>query len=116
MDAQQLGAGALVAVMHGVARDHLGDRQARSVALGLQAHEPVADSGQGREHDPVGDRDAAQLPRLGERSRWRPTRAHRVHGTNPGVDIDAVVAPWLELIRAQVPGLELFDAHTPRTA
>ncbi len=27
-------------------------------------------------------------------------------------DIDALIAPWLETMRAQVPGLELFDAHT----
>jgi predicted TIM-barrel fold metal-dependent hydrolase len=28
------------------------------------------------------------------------------------MDLDAVITPWLELLRAQVPGLELFDAHT----
>jgi uncharacterized protein len=28
------------------------------------------------------------------------------------MDLDAVIAPWLETIRGQVPGLELFDAHT----
>jgi uncharacterized protein len=28
------------------------------------------------------------------------------------VDLDAVIAPWLQTIRGQVPGLELFDAHT----
>ncbi|MDE3131787.1 MAG: amidohydrolase family protein [Acidobacteriota bacterium] len=28
------------------------------------------------------------------------------------MDIDAVIAPWLQVIRDQVPGLELFDAHT----
>ena len=28
------------------------------------------------------------------------------------MDLDAVIAPWLDLLYAQVPGLELFDAHT----
>lgn len=28
------------------------------------------------------------------------------------MDLDAVIAPWLDLIRALVPGLEFFDAHT----
>jgi predicted TIM-barrel fold metal-dependent hydrolase len=28
------------------------------------------------------------------------------------MDLDAVLAPWLQSIRDQVPGLELFDAHT----
>jgi predicted TIM-barrel fold metal-dependent hydrolase len=28
------------------------------------------------------------------------------------VDLDAVIAPWLQTIRDQVPGIELFDAHT----
>ena len=28
------------------------------------------------------------------------------------MDLDAVIAPWLDGLRAQVPGLELFDAHT----
>jgi uncharacterized protein len=28
------------------------------------------------------------------------------------MDIPAVIAPWLQVIRDQVPGLELFDAHT----
>jgi predicted TIM-barrel fold metal-dependent hydrolase len=35
-----------------------------------------------------------------------------VHGTNPDVDITSMVQPWFELTRAQVPDLELFDAHT----
>jgi hypothetical protein len=35
MDPQQLAAGALVAVVHGEARDHLRDRQPGAVALGL---------------------------------------------------------------------------------
>jgi predicted TIM-barrel fold metal-dependent hydrolase len=28
------------------------------------------------------------------------------------MDLDDVIAPWLDGLRAQVPGLELFDAHT----
>ena len=54
--------------MHRVARDHLRDRQPGAVALGLQAHEPVADPRQRRQHDAVGDRDAAERPGLGERA------------------------------------------------
>ncbi len=112
VDPQQLPAGSLISVVHGVARDHLGDGQASAIALGLQTHEPVADPGQRRQHDPVGDRQVAELPRLVERSRLSLARAHRVHGTNPGMDLDAVTAPWLRAVRDQVPGLELFDAHT----
>ena len=54
-----------VAVVDRVARDHLATREPGAVALGLQAHEPVADAGQRREHDPVGDRDPAEGPRVG---------------------------------------------------
>lgn len=28
------------------------------------------------------------------------------------MEVDALISPWLDAIRAQVPGLELFDAHT----
>lgn len=28
------------------------------------------------------------------------------------MDLDALIAPWLQTLRDQVPGLELFDAHT----
>jgi hypothetical protein len=28
------------------------------------------------------------------------------------VDLDAVISPWLQAVRDQVPGLQLFDAHT----
>lgn len=37
-----------------------------------------------------------------------------VHGTNQcvPVDITPLVAPWTEIIFDQVPGLEIFDAHT----
>ena len=72
VDPQQLAAGALVAVVHGEARDHLGDDQAGAVALGLQAHEPVADPGQRGQHDAVGDRDPAERPGVGQ-----PARGHR---------------------------------------
>jgi hypothetical protein len=68
VDHQQLVVRLLVAVVDGKAGDHLADRQARAVALGLQAHEPVADPGQRREHDPVRDRDAAQLPAVVQRT------------------------------------------------
>ena len=44
VDAQHLRARLLVAVVDPEARDHLGDREPRAVALGLQAHEPVADA------------------------------------------------------------------------
>ncbi len=72
VDPQQLGAGALVAVVHGKARDHLGHGQAGAVALGLQPHEPVADPGQWRKHDPVGDLHPTQAPRVGQRRGHRP--------------------------------------------
>ena len=62
VDPQQLVERLAVAVVDREARDHLGDREPGAVALGLQAHEPVADAGQRREHDPVGDRDAAERP------------------------------------------------------
>ena len=42
---------ALVAVLDAEARDHLGDRQPGAMALCLQAHEPVADPGERREHE-----------------------------------------------------------------
>ena len=28
------------------------------------------------------------------------------------MDTETLIAPWLQVIRDQVPGLELFDAHT----
>src|SRR5438105_14909337 len=34
------------------------------------------------------------------------------HGTNPSMDFGSLIRPWLEVVRDQVPGLELFDAHT----
>ena len=54
---------ALVAVVDGVAGDHLGDRQPGAVAAGLQADEPVADPGQRRQQDAVGDLDVADRER-----------------------------------------------------
>ena len=74
VDAEQLAAGTLILVVHRVARDHLRHHQAGAVALGLQADEPVADSGQRREHHAVGDRDAAEAPGIrkgsGHRVSW----------------------------------------------
>ena len=66
MDAQELAHGALVAVGEPEARHHLGHHEARAKALGLEAHEPVADARQRREHHAVGDLDAAQAPGIGE--------------------------------------------------
>ena len=71
VDPQQLGAGLRVAVVDGEARHHLRHREPGAVALGLQAHEPVADPGQRREHDPVGDRQAAEGPGVAERAHPR---------------------------------------------
>ncbi len=92
MDPQQLAQRALVAVVDGEARDHLRDGQAGAVALGLQAHEPVADPGQRRQHDPVGDRDAAEASscRCSERGmadfmvRIRPCPSTSPHWSRPG--------------------------------
>ena len=56
VDAQHLATRALVAVKDGMGGDHLRDDEAGAVALGLQAHEPVADASQRREHDAVGNR------------------------------------------------------------
>ena len=55
VQAQKLGARALVAVGEAVAGDHLGDGQPRPVTLGLQAHEPIADTGQWRQQQAIGD-------------------------------------------------------------
>jgi hypothetical protein len=71
VDPQQLATGALIPVVDREARHHLGDGQSRSVALRLQAHEPVPDPGERREHDAVGDLHAAQLPGIGQRPRLR---------------------------------------------
>ena len=68
VDPQQLRAGLRVAVVDGEARHHLRHREPGAVALGLQAHEPVPDPGQRREHDPVGDRQAAEGPGVAERA------------------------------------------------
>ena len=66
MDPHQLAQGALVAVVEAEAGDHLRDGEARPVAFRLQAHEPVADPGQRREQDAVGDPHAADLEGLGQ--------------------------------------------------
>ena len=49
-----------VAVGDREARDHLRDRQPGAVALRLQAHEPVADPGERREQDAVGELDVGR--------------------------------------------------------
>ena len=76
VDAQQLAQRAFVAVVHRVARDHLRDRHPRPVALGLQAHEPVADPRQWGEQHAVGDPQGAELPGVGQvgvgMSSWPP--------------------------------------------
>ena len=64
IDAEHLLARPLVAVVHGMRGDHLRDRHPRSVALRLQAHEPVADPRERSEQHAVGDREGAELPRL----------------------------------------------------
>ena len=108
VDPQQLAAGPLVAVVHREARDHLRHDQPGAVALGLQAHEPVADPGQRGEHDAVRDRDPAERPAVGEC-----LASSHVHGTNAG-DGPRRPRPALDRGRAarRCPGVELFDAHT----
>ena len=79
VDAQQLPARALVAVVDRERGDHLRHREAGAVAFGLQADEPVADSGERRQRHAIGDRDAAEGPTVGE------CASHRtIHGTNEG--------------------------------
>src|SRR6185437_11179159 len=118
VDAQQLGAGALVAVVHGVAGDHLGDHQARAVTLGLQPHEPVADPGQRGQHHAVGDGNPAEGPAVGERGAHGAAGSVQKLGHLPlmvrmrDMDITSLIRPWAELMMQQVPGLEFFDAHT----
>ena len=63
MDAQHLLDRAPVAVGDREARDHLGDRQPGAVAVRLQADEPVADPGQRREQDAVGELDVGDPER-----------------------------------------------------
>ena len=78
VDAQELAHGALVAVHEPEARDHLGDHEAGAVALRLEAHEPVADAGERREHHAVGEPEAAERPRVGE-------RGHAGNGSSGGL-------------------------------
>ena len=49
-------------------RDHLRDREPGAEALGLQAHEPVADAGQRRQHHAVGDLEVPDRPWVVQRS------------------------------------------------
>jgi hypothetical protein len=62
VDDQQLVERLAVAVVDGEARDHLRHGEPGPVALGLQAHEPVADAGERRQHDAVGDLEVAEAP------------------------------------------------------
>ncbi len=66
VDAQELADGALVAVLETEARHHLGHHEPGAVALGLQAHEPVADAGQRGEHQAVRQLVTAERPGVGE--------------------------------------------------
>ena len=59
VDPQQLAAGLRVAVVDAEARHHLRDHEAGAEAARLQPHEPVADPGQRREHDAVGQLNGA---------------------------------------------------------
>jgi len=74
VDPQELAAGTLVAVVHREARHHLRHDQACPVALGLEANEPVADSGQRREHHAVWNRHPPEAPGIrkgsGHRVSW----------------------------------------------
>ena len=47
--------------------ESLAAEEPRAEALGLQAHEPVADAGERRQHDAVLDRHASKCPGVGER-------------------------------------------------
>ena len=66
VDPHQLAQGALVAVVQPEAGDHLRDGESRPMPLRLQADEPVADPGQRRQQDAVGDAEAADLEGVGE--------------------------------------------------
>ena len=68
VDAQELAVGAPVAVNEAEARHHLRHHQAGAVALRLKPHEPVADARERREHDTVGEPQAAERPAVGERA------------------------------------------------
>src|SRR4051794_12099587 len=66
VDPEHLDARLLVAVVDPEARDHLRHGEAGSVALGLQADEPVADAGERREDHAVRDADGADVEGVGE--------------------------------------------------
>ena len=68
VDVQQLAQRARVVVVDREARDHLRDHETRAVAARLQAHEPVADPGERRKHDAVGQLDPADRKALCQRS------------------------------------------------
>jgi len=63
VDAKQLADRALVAVVEPEARDHLRNREPGTLAASLEAHEPVADPGQGSQQHAIGDRDVADPER-----------------------------------------------------
>ena len=69
---------------------------------------PIPASGASTTRFEIGTPPSVQLSEgsVGERS------GHRVHGTNRSMDIADVLEPWMQIIREQVPDLELFDAHT----
>ena len=84
-----------VPVVDGEARDHLADRQPGAVALGLQAHEPVADPGQRREHHAVGDRQVPDRP-------WVVQGAHGFEGRSPA-SAGSAGDPVGQLVEARPP-------------
>jgi hypothetical protein len=66
VDDEQLVKRLAVAVVDRERRDHLRDRQPGAEALGLQAHEPVADAGERRQHHAIGDLEVPQGPWVAE--------------------------------------------------
>ena len=95
VDPQQLAAGAFVAVVDREARDHLRDHQSGPISLGLQAHEPVADSGERRQHDAIRDR----RPRRGSSCRL----------------VDLIGAPWYESRHEHPRAAATLDRGRPRS-
>ena len=71
--------------------DHLRDDEPRAVAPRLQAHEPVADPRQRREHHAVGDGQAAEGPRIGQAHATVRVRAVLVIFDCDGVLVDSEV-------------------------
>ena len=67
VDPHQLAQRALVAMVQAEAGDHLRDGEARTVAFRLQAHEPVADPGERREQDAIGEFDVGDPEGISQR-------------------------------------------------